>query len=364
MRTVKERVLVAMSGGVDSSMAALLLHTQGYEVIGLTMKTWDYALAGREGKERGCCSLDAINDARELALQIGAPHYVTDIRTAFGEEVIDYFKEEYLAGRTPNPCVMCNTHIKWRILIEKANALSCKYVATGHYVRLRREGTRYVLSRAKDLAKDQSYALWGVSQEALSRTIFPMAQYTKPEIKQLAKAEGLHELAKKPESYEICFIPDGDYRKFLRAQLPELDKNVGEGAFVLKDGTEVGRHSGYPFYTIGQRRGLSLALGYPAYVVGIDKQRNEVVIGTKEDLLQNSMYVDGVNWVKCDGLRRPRPAQVQIRYNDKNGTPAQLIPAKEGVEVRFGTQASAIAPGQAAVFYEGDDLLGGGWIRG
>ena len=266
-------------------------------------------------------------------------------------------------ARTPNPCVMCNTHIKWRVLLEKANALGCQKVATGHYVQLRKEKGRYVLSRAKDLAKDQSYALWGVSQEALSRTIFPMSSYTKEEIRQLAVKKGLRELAEKSESYEICFIPDNDYRSFLRSQRPNIDKSIGEGAVVLSDGKEVGRHKGYPFYTIGQRRGLGLALGYPTYVVEINRSSNKVVVGTKEELLRNSMHVVGVNWVKYSDLSSPKSAEVQIRYNDKPGTLAQLVPTEEGLEVRFGSQVSAITPGQAAVFYEREDLLGGGWIQ-
>ena len=355
---------MAMSGGIDSSLTAILLQEAGYEVIGLTMKTWDYALAGRNVKETGCCSLDAINDARQVAVSHDMPHYVVDIREAFGDQVIDYFTSEYLAGRTPNPCVMCNTHIKWDILLQKADALDCDHVATGHYARLRKEGSRYLLSRAKDTAKDQSYALWGVTQKALSRTLFPMANYTKVEIKQKAIDRGLMHLVKKPESYEICFIPDNDYRAFLRRKVPNLEKEVGSGDFVLTNGQRVGRHQGYPFYTIGQRRGLELALGYPAYVVHINKDKNEVVIGTREELCQSTMQVSHLNWVKCDALAEPTPAHVQIRYNDKKGTAAQLIPTPGGkVEVRFGTHMMAIAPGQAAVFYENDDLLGGGWIQ-
>lgn len=359
----KTRVLVAMSGGVDSSLAALLLHKQGYEVIGLTMKTWDYALAGPGHKETGCCSLDAIHDARAAALKIDAPHYVTDIREAFDNSVIRYFTQDYLAGRTPNPCVMCNTHIKWKVLLQKARDLNCEQVATGHYVRLRKEKGRYLLSRAKDRTKDQSYALWGVSQEALARTIFPISEYTKAEIKALAQAEGLGALAEKSESYEICFIPEGDYRSFLQQQVPKLEQQIGAGAFVLSNGKEVGRHRGYPFYTIGQRRGLGLALGYPVYVVGINKDQNRVIVGTKDELRSSRMQVQSLNWIKYDTLRHPKSVQAQIRYNDKEGTPAQILPTDTGVEVRFGTKAMAVTPGQAAVFYEGEDLLGGGWIQ-
>lgn len=359
----RARVLVAMSGGVDSSLAALLLEEQGYEVIGLTMKTWDYALTGRAGKETGCCSLDSINDAREVALSLGIPHYVTDIRASFKRDVIQYFSSEYLKGRTPNPCVMCNTHVKWDVLLQKANDLDCAYVATGHYASVTKKDDRYLLTRAKDTQKDQTYALWGLSQEVLARTIFPLATYTKPEIKQRAIEQGFSALAEKPESYEICFIPDNDYRSFLKRQVPNLDKKIGEGAFVLKDGTEVGRHEGYPFYTIGQRKGLGVALGYPAYVIDINKTHNQITLGKAEDLRRSRMQVRQLNWVKVSELHQSRNVRVHIRYNDKKGTNAQIIPTKEGVDVHFDTQVEAIAPGQAAVFYEDNELLGGGWIH-
>ena len=373
----KERVLVAMSGGVDSSLAALLLHEKGYDVVGLTMKTWDYARSGGQEKEKGCCSLDAIHDARAVACSINAPHYVTDIREYFGKQVIDYFTESYLAGHTPNPCVMCNTSVKWDVLLAKADALACDWVATGHYARLKQtKDGRYFVARPKDKAKDQTYALWGVSQQALSRTLFPVADYTKAEIKALAQARGLHALATKPESYEICFIPTGDYRGFLKKQVKDLEKRIGAGDFVLSNGKVVGRHTGYCNYTIGQRRGLGIALGKPYYVVGIDADNNRVVLGNEEELKRNRMWVNGINWVKYEQLKEPVAAQVHIRYNDKQGIPAMLYPHQEGkdgqsglgqgggsLEVRFGMHATAVMPGQAAVFYQQDDLIGGGWIQ-
>ena len=361
--SAQKRVLVAMSGGVDSTLAALLLLKKGYEVVGLTMKTWEYSSSVSQKKETGCCSLDAIHDARQAACQMNIPHYVTDIKENFGEDVIDYFVSEYMSGRTPNPCVMCNTHIKWNVLLNKADALGCSYVATGHYAQLRQERERYILSRAKDKAKDQSYALWGVSQEALARTIFPLSYYTKSEIKDLAKKHALGYLADKSESYEICFVPDNNYRSFLQQRVENLDRKVGPGPFLLTSGQKVGEHKGYPFYTIGQRKGLGIHLGYPTYVLSINAEKNEVIVGTWQELSAKTMHVAEVNWVKYKTLTRPVDAQVHIRYNDKIGTPARLLPTKEGVSVLFKKEVHAIAPGQAAVFYINDDLIGGGWIK-
>ena len=257
----KGRVLVAMSGGIDSSMAALFLHEQGYEVIGITMKTWDYASAGGSKKETGCCSLDSINDARAISVRYGFPHYVLDLRQEFGDSIINNFVDEYLAGRTPNPCVLCNTYIKWDALLRRADQLECEFIATGHYARIRHENGRYILSKGLDETKDQSYVLWGLTQESLKRTIFPLANLTKKEVRKMAVEKGFAELANKSESYEICFIPDNDYRGFLRRKVADIDTRAGEGDFVTTDGTVIGKHKGYPFYTIGQRKGLEIAVG-------------------------------------------------------------------------------------------------------
>ncbi len=351
-----------MSGGIDSTVAAVLLHRQGYEVVGITMKTWDYANSGGTKKETGCCSLDSINDARQVAVDFGFPHYIIDIRSEFGDYVIDNFVEEYLAGRTPNPCVLCNTHIKWEALLRRADALGCQYIATGHYARLRFENDRYVISRGLDEDKDQSYVLWGVSQRCLSRTVFPLADLRKKEIRQLAEDWGYKELAKKSESYEICFVPDNDYRGFLKRRVANLEDNVRGGNFVNKAGEVLGQHEGYPFYTIGQRRGLGVAVGDPLYVTEIIPQSNTVVLGSENELQRNGMYVGKVNSVKYAEMPNGTEALTTIRYND-TGAMSKVYNEGNRLRVEFHSKVRAIAPGQSAVFYEGDDVLGGGIIQ-
>jgi tRNA-specific 2-thiouridylase len=356
------RVLVAMSGGVDSSVAAVMLHEQGYEVIGLTMKTWDYASSGGSSKETGCCSLDSINDARALAVGYGFPHYILDIRDEFGDFVIDNFVDEYLAGRTPNPCVLCNTHIKWEALLKRADKLDCEFIATGHYANIRQQDSgRYVISKGKDEHKDQSYVLWGVSQENLARTQFPLGSFAKAEIRQMAKDMGQLELANKSESYEICFVPDNDYRAFLRHKVPALEERVSGGNFVLTDGTVVGKHQGYPFYTIGQRRGLGIAFGHPMFVTRIDPDTNTVVLGTEEELHRKQAWVKDLNLIKYASITEPMEAVTKIRYKDA-GAQSSILQMGDHMKVDFAHMVSGIAPGQSAVFYEGNDLLGGGFL--
>lgn len=357
------RILVAMSGGVDSSVASVMLHEQGYEVIGLTMKTWDYAGSGGSSKETGCCSLDSINDARTLAVNYGFPHYILDIRDEFGDYVIDNFVDEYLAGRTPNPCVLCNTHIKWEALLKRANKLDCEFIATGHYanINLHNNG-RYVISKGKDENKDQSYVLWGVSQENLSRTKFPLGSFTKAEIRQMALDMGQEELAKKSESYEICFVPDNDYRAFLRHKVADLDEKVAGGNFILNNGMVVGQHKGYPFYTIGQRKGLGLAFGEPMFVTQILPESNTVVLGKAEELERKEATVRNVNLIKYERIDVPMTDVVtKIRYKDA-GMLSTIVQEGNNMHVVFDHHVSAIAPGQSAVFYEGNDLLGGGFL--
>lgn len=356
------RILVAMSGGIDSSVAAVMLHEEGYEVIGMTMKTWDYASSGGNKKETGCCSLDSINDAREIAVSLGFPHYIVDIREEFGDYVINHFTNEYLEGRTPNPCVLCNTHIKWDSLLRRADKLGCEFIATGHYAQVREEDSRYVISKGVDETKDQSYVLWGVSQQSLSRTLLPLGGLRKTQIREMARDRGFTELLKKSESYEICFVPDNDYRGFLKRRVPGLEDQVAGGEFVMEDGTVVGKHRGYPFYTIGQRKGLEIALGYPIFVTEIQKETNRVILGKLEDLSRDGMLVGKLNMVKYDKLDSKMESITKVRYKDQ-GTPSEIEQIDTKIKVLFHEGVSAIAPGQAAVFYEGNDVIGGGWIE-
>ncbi len=358
----KGKVLVAMSGGIDSSVAAMLLHEQGYEVIGITMKTWDYATSGGARKTTGCCSLDDINDARALAVEMGFHHIILDIREEFGDAIIDNFVGEYLAGRTPNPCVLCNTHIKWDALLRRADQLGCEFIATGHYAQIRQENGRYVISKGLDTNKDQSYVLWGLSQKSLARTLFPLGGFDKPSIRQMALDRGYQELAKKSESFEICFVPDNDYRGFLKRKVEGLEEKVAGGNFVDTEGNVLGKHQGYPFYTIGQRKGLELAFGDPRYVVKIDADKNEVVLGTKEDLNRKTVFVRDPNLMKYDKLEGEIDALSKIRYKDK-GTNSSISMMPDGrVKIEFLNNVQGVAPGQSAVFYEDNDLIGGGFI--
>ncbi|MDR3714348.1 MAG: tRNA 2-thiouridine(34) synthase MnmA [Puia sp.] len=359
----KGKVLVAMSGGIDSTITALMLHDEGYEVVGITMKTWDYASAGPSKKETGCCNLDSFNDARMAAVHHGFPHFVLDIRDEFGGFVIENFVDEYLAGRTPNPCVMCNTHIKWRALLKRADALDCEFIATGHYGKVHRhENGRYYISKGLDELKDQSYVLWGLQQDLLARTLLPLGPYRKPEIRQMALDYGYPELAKKSESYEICFVPDNDYRGFLKRKVDGLEDRVAGGNFVDKHGNILGQHKGYPFYTIGQRKGLDIAFGKPVYVTGILPDTNTVVLGDEVDLDQNEMTVGRLNLLKYDTITPGMEAVTKIRYKDR-GSLSNLYPADNTLRVKFYENAKSIAPGQSAVFYEGDDVIGGGIIQ-
>jgi len=358
----KGKVLVAMSGGIDSTVTALLLHEEGYEVIGITMKTWDYANSGGNKKETGCCSLDSINDARKVAVDCGFHHFIVDIREEFGNYVIDNFVDEYIAGRTPNPCVLCNTHIKWDAMLRRADALDCEFIATGHYAKIKQDKGRYYISKAVDLNKDQSYVLWGLSQECMARSRFPLANLTKPEVRQIAHDRGYTDLAKKGESYEICFVPDNDYRGFLRRQVKGLEERVAGGKFLNTAGEVIGEHHGYPFYTIGQRKGLGVAFGMPMYVKEIIPESNTVVLGKEDELYRNGTTVGQINSMKYEQIPDGIETVTQIRYNS-GGTYSSLYKESDDkVRVEFHANVKGVAPGQSAVFYEGDDVIGGGII--
>jgi tRNA-specific 2-thiouridylase len=326
------------------------------------MKTWDYASSGGSKKETGCCNLDSFNDARAAAVHHGFPHYILDIREEFGGFVVENFVDEYLAGRTPNPCVMCNTHIKWRALLKRANAMDCEFIATGHYAKVREENGRHLISKGIDETKDQSYVLWGLQQDLLSRTLLPLGGYRKTAIRQMAHDFGYPELAKKSESYEICFVPDNDYRGFLKRNVEGLEERMKGGTFVDKHGKILGQHKGYPFYTIGQRKGLDIALGKPAFVTAIDPNTNTVVLGDEDDLMKKDMHVAKMNYIKYAGINDGMEATIRIRYKDM-GSAGTLHNNDSGIRVSFYENAKGIAPGQSAVFYEGDDVIGGGIIQ-
>ena len=319
-------------------------------------------MGGNTGNESSCCSLDGINDARAVAAQFNFPHYVLDFSEPFGNEVIEDFVAEYLSGRTPNPCVICNRKIKWEELIRKAEALGADCIATGHYARLRRipETGRFVISRGRDGGKDQSYALWGLTQESLARTLFPLAEYMKPEVRALGAKLGVA-VAGKGESFEICFIPDNDYERFLKERIPGLERKVA-GGDIVQDGRVVGQHRGFPFYTIGQRRGIGVAMGEPMYVTGIDPRNNRVEVGNEKALYHTGLVARSVNMVKYEHCPVGLRVNVCIRYKDSGGM-GMVEELPDGrLKVLFDEPRRAIAPGQSAVLYEGDDLVGGGVI--
>ncbi len=359
----KDRVVVAMSGGVDSSLTAAILKDEGYEVIGLTMHLWDQTEDG-QGKFGRCCSPEDILDARRVAEQIGIPHYVVNLRKAFEKEVVDYFADEYLRGRTPNPCIKCNEQIKFILLLKKAEELNAAALATGHYARIEwdpgnRGAKRYFLLRGKDRSKDQSYFLFPLTQEQMAKVVFPLGEKSKREVREQALSMGLR-VARKAESQEICFIPDDDYRKFVE----ERKGKVGHpGEIVDRQGKVLGIHSGIHAYTVGQRHGLGIAGPRPYYVLALDVEKNRVVAGHQEDLMSPGLIAGEVNWISYPGLKAKMDALVQIRYRHP-GVAAVLSPLRGGkIQVNFHAPQKSVTPGQAAVFYRGDEVLGGGWIE-
>lgn len=358
----EKRVIVAMSGGVDSSVAAALLHSQGYEVIGVTMKTWGFMEVGGAPKhESGCCSLDAIFDAKNVATNLGFPHYTVDFTKAFEEAVIENFVDEYLHGRTPNPCVVCNRKIKWEELLKKADSLDAKYVATGHYatVDFNPDTNRFTLRYSKDNRKDQTYALWGLTQESLSRTLFPLGNLTKEEVRKLAEEFKL-KTASKPDSQEICFVADDNYERFLRERIPDVINNVEEGDFVYH-GKKVGKHKGIPFYTIGQRRGLNVALGKPVYVKDIDPETKTIEIADKEELQEYIVIAEDINYVSKVSLKPGEVVFAKIRYSDR-ASKAEILEASSSIiKIKFDEPKNAVTPGQSLVLYDelGYVLAGG-----
>lgn len=350
-----------MSGGVDSSLTAALLRDEGYEVIGVTMQIWPSDDPAKENDQGGCCSLSAVDDARRVADTLEIPFYVMNFRELFEQKVIDLFVNEYLAGRTPNPCIACNRFIKFDAFLTKALALGAEYIATGHYARISFDSDRgrYVMRRAEDYRKDQTYVLYNMTQEQLKRTLMPLGEYTKDEVRRRAASYNL-KVANKPESQEICFVTDNDYHRFLREKVgPEITP----GPFVDTGGNILGRHQGMAYYTVGQRKGLGITFGEPMYVVGLDPTQNAVILGKNEAVFGRELVATDNNYILDESLTGPLKVEAKIRYSAKPAE-AVITPGEDGrVMVRFSEPQRAVTPGQAVVYYLNEYVLGGGTIE-
>ncbi len=356
----KKKVVVGMSGGVDSSVAAYLLKEAGYDVVGVTMQIWQDEDQTTQEENGGCCGLSAVDDARRVAWDLDIPYYVMNFKQEFKDNVIDYFVDEYVQGKTPNPCIACNRYVKWESLLKRSLDIGAEYIATGHYAQIEQlPSGRYALKKSATAAKDQTYALYNLTQYQLSHTLMPVGQYTKDEIRAIAQKINL-QVASKPDSQEICFIPDHDYARFISEN---TDKELMPGNFVDLDGNVIGRHKGITHYTVGQRKGLNLSMGHPVFVTAIRPETNEVVIGNSEDVFTKQLRCDKLNWMAIDGLHgKEMQVSAKIRYSHK-GAPCTISEAGDGtVECVFEEPQRAVTPGQAVVFYDGDYVIGGGTI--
>ena len=357
----KKKVVVGMSGGVDSSVAAYLLKEQGYDVIGVTMQIWQDEDRTIQEENGGCCGLSAVDDARRVADDLGIPYYVMNFKKEFKKEVIDYFIEEYRQGRTPNPCIACNRYVKWESLLKRSMDIGADYIATGHYARIvRLENGRYTLKRSATLAKDQTYALYNLTQDQLSHTLMPVGEYMKDEVRQIAEKINLR-VSNKPDSQDICFVPDGDYASFIEETTGE---KIETGNFVDLDGNVLGQHKGIIHYTVGQRKGLGLSLGRPAFVLEIRPETNEVVIGTNEDSMSYTLRANRLNFMSISDLDGEMRVFAKIRYNHKGAWCTVKKATEDEVLCTFDEPQRAITPGQAVVFYDDEYVVGGGTIIG
>lgn len=356
----KKRVVVGMSGGVDSSVAAALLKRQGYDVIGVTMQIWQEESCQIQEENGGCCGLSAVDDARRVASALQIPYYVMNFKSEFQRAVIDYFVDEYAKGRTPNPCIACNRYVKWESLLKRSMEIGADYIATGHYARIGRlKNGRYAVQMSATGQKDQTYALYNLTQEQLKHTLMPIGAYTKEEIRKMAEELGLP-VANKPDSQDICFVPDGDYASFIGK---ESGQTFPEGNFVLEDGTVVGRHKGIIRYTVGQRKGLGIALGQPVFVLAIRPETNEVVVGPSEASMSPYVRADKINFMSVEDLHEPRRVWAKIRYNHKGAWCMVEKTGEDEILCTFEEPQRAAAPGQAVVLYEDGCVLGGGTIK-
>jgi len=354
-----------MSGGVDSSVAAVLLKEQGYAVIGLTMYLWDYdSVGGNVTRESSCCSLESIYDARDVCQKLDVPHYVINLKEEFEQHIITNFISEYMNGRTPNPCVLCNSIMKWKVLFNKAKKLGATHLATGHYAQIEYASAtnRYLLKKGKDDSKDQSYALWALTQYQLKHTQFPLGEYLKKEVRQIADRFNL-KTKNRQESQEICFIPDKNYARFLKERVARSNRSIERGEIVNTSGTVLGYHHGFPFYTIGQRKKLGIAVGKPQYVIQIDPLQNRIVVGDKEELESRGLIARHINWIAFEKLDQSVDLLTKIRYNDDGKMATVHSNSTDEVEARFHTNHQAVTPGQSVVFYQGNVVVGGGIIE-